>query len=97
MTRRKPGSIRSLDWPTDHSLPDFITLRHARVYSEQPGFRSKTIVAVTTLLDPVEYPKEDLADLYRERWNNELDAFKVHSSVYPIFNSICYRSEESHR
>jgi hypothetical protein len=79
VTWRKPGSIRSLDWPTYHSLPDSITVREARVYVEQPGFRTKAIVVVTTLLDPVEYPKEDLADLYRERWNNELDLRSIKS------------------
>ena len=39
----------------------------------QPGFRSKSIVVVTTFLDPLEMTKEDLAFLYRARWNNELD------------------------
>ena len=39
----------------------------------QPGFRTKSVMVVTTLLDPRQVTKEDLAALYRARWNNELD------------------------
>ena len=35
--------------------------------------RGGTLVVVTTLLDPEEFAKSDLADLYRARWNQELD------------------------
>ena len=40
---------------------------------EQAGFRSQTIIIVTTLLDGDEISKDDLAQLYRARWNAELD------------------------
>ena len=33
------------------------------------------------LLDPSEYTKEDLADLYRQRWNNELDLRTIKSEM----------------
>jgi hypothetical protein len=69
----KPTSIRSVDRETYHSLPDFITIREVRVRVEQPGFRTRILVVVTTLLDPEETTKEELAALYRARWNNELD------------------------
>ena len=70
---RKPSSIRSVDRKTYNTFPDYVTVREARIHVEQPGFRSKSIVIVTTLLDPEETTKEDLAELYRARWNNELD------------------------
>ena len=54
-------------------MPGNITVREVRVYVEQPGFRTKVLIVVTTLLDPEQYTKEDLVDLYRERWSNELD------------------------
>lgn len=54
-------------------LPSQLRIRVCRVRIEKPGFRSKRIVLATTLLDPVEYPKEELASLYRARWNIELD------------------------
>ena len=39
---------------------------------EQPGFRTKEIIVVTTLLDPETTTKEDLASLYRSRWSQEM-------------------------
>jgi Transposase DDE domain len=47
---------------------------------EQPGFRTRSVVVVTTLLDPFQASKEDLASLYRARWNNE-SAFSRHKRL----------------
>jgi hypothetical protein len=70
----KPGPmIRSLDWATYKNLPDYLEVRETRVRVEQPGFRTKEIIVVTTLLDPEATTKEDLASLYRSRWSQELD------------------------
>lgn len=69
----KPTVLRSVDWQTYKSLPDFLMVRETRVQVEQPGFRSKTIVIATTLLDAEEFTRDDLAQLYRARWNAELD------------------------
>ena len=77
----KPTSIRSVDRQTYKSLPEFLTIREARFRVEQPGFRTKYIVVVTTLLDPELTTKEDLALLYRERWNNELDLRSIKISL----------------
>jgi hypothetical protein len=70
---KKPTSIRSVDRQTYNALPDSITVREARFRVEQPGFRTRSVVVVTTLLDPEQASKEELASLYRARWNNELD------------------------
>src|SRR4029077_1640918 len=70
---KKPTSIRSVDRPTYNALPDAITVREVRFRVEQPGFRTRSVVVVTTLLDPEQASKEELASLYRARWNNELD------------------------
>ena len=75
----KPSTIRSLDWQTYHTLPESIVVREARIHIRQPGFHTKTIIVVTTLLDPVAYPKEELALLYKARWNNELDLRSIKS------------------
>lgn len=77
----KPSSIRSVDWPTYHSLPDSLTVREARIRIETAGFRTKEIVVVTTLLDPQEYPKEAVAELYRARWNQELDFRSIKTTM----------------
>ena len=52
---------------------DSLSVREVRVKIEKAGFRTKIIVVVTTILDPGEASKEDLAELYFQRWNNELD------------------------
>ena len=70
---KKPTSIRSVDRRTYDALPESITVREVRFRVEQPGFRTRAIVVVTTLLDPEQATQEELASLYRARWNNELD------------------------
>src|SRR5438552_3731773 len=77
----KPTSIRSLDREAYHALPEFITVRETRIQVLQPGFRTRSIVVVTTLLDPQQTTKDDLATLYRARWNNELDLRSIKSSM----------------
>ena len=70
---KKPTSIRSVDRRTYAAPPDSITVREVRFRVEQRGFRARVIVVVTTILDPEQASKEELASLYRGRWNNELD------------------------
>jgi len=77
----KPTSIRSLDRAAYHALQDSITVRETRVRVTQPGFRTKSVVVVTTLLDPRQTTKEDLATLYRARWNAELDLRSIKSAM----------------
>jgi hypothetical protein len=70
---KKPTSIRSVDRPTYNALPDAITVREVRFRVAQAGFRTRSVVVVTTLPDPEQASAEELASLYRARWNNELD------------------------
>jgi hypothetical protein len=69
----KPAKPRSIDRETYNALPEFLMVRECRVRIEQPGFRVTTLIVATTLLDPVEFSRDDLAQLYRARWNAELD------------------------
>ena len=69
----KPRKPRTVDQKTYDALPDFLTVRELRVSVEQLGFRTRSIIVVTTLLDPQEFAKRDLAQLYRARWHQELD------------------------
>jgi hypothetical protein len=50
------------------SLPETLTVREVCFQVEKPGFRSQKIILVTTLLDAQQYPKAQLAALYRLRW-----------------------------
>jgi len=66
-------SMRDIDRETYRSFPDFITVRQCRFWVDDPGFRSREVIIVTTMLDPREVSVTELADLYRMRWNNETD------------------------
>ena len=54
------------------ALPGEITVRIVRFQATLRGFRGRKITLVTTLLDPVAYPVEELAALYGRRWRLEL-------------------------
>jgi hypothetical protein len=69
----KPARPRSIHREAYDPLPEFLMVRECRVRVERPGFRSRALVVATTLLDAGEFPKVDLAQLYRARWNGELD------------------------
>ncbi|QDU94513.1 IS4 family transposase [Lignipirellula cremea] len=64
------------DWMTPEeyaAYPRFITLREIRIRVTTPGFRSREILVATDLLDDIEYSKDDLAALFRRRWQAELN------------------------
>ena len=69
----KPEFIRSIGWQRSKALPEQLTIRETRVQVQQPGFRSRTMIVVSTLVDAEEVNTRDLAELYRARWNAELD------------------------
>ena len=53
-------------------LPATMTVRVLRFHTQVKGFRSRTILVATTLLDPVQYPRDEIAALYGDRWTVEL-------------------------
>ena len=59
-------------WLGAQVIPEELTVREIRFHVEVPGFRVETITLVTTLLDVELYPKEDLAELFFNRWQIEL-------------------------
>ena len=50
-----------------------LTVRTLRYRVEERGARSSEIVLMTTLLDPKKYPAADIAELYRSRWQIEVN------------------------
>jgi hypothetical protein len=62
-----------MDQATYAALPAFLAVREVRVRVATPGFRTRQLVVVTTLLDPEAFPTRELAALYRARWHAELD------------------------
>jgi hypothetical protein len=53
------------------ALPEALILREVRYGIGRPGFRTRQITLVTTLLDAAVYRVDDLAELYRLRWQVE--------------------------
>jgi len=53
-------------------LPAQITVRIIRFTATIRGFRARRITLVTTLLDPKDYPAQELIALYARRWRLEL-------------------------
>jgi len=54
------------------ALPATITVRQLKAKIHNPKGRVKTITVITTLLDPILWPKELLLLIFRHRWNVEL-------------------------
>ena len=73
VTWTKPARPEWMDEETYAQIPNELKVRELRFKVQQPGFRVNELVLVTTMLDGEEYMKEDLADLFVQRWNIELD------------------------
>ena len=63
------------------SLPDSLIVRQIRFQVSQPGFRTKEVVIVTTLDDDQTYTKAQIAQLYRWRWQVEIDIRHVKTTL----------------
>ena len=55
------------------ALPRVMEMREVRVRVERPGFRTRSLVVVTSLLDAEVFRRGELAGLYRARWHAEID------------------------
>jgi DDE family transposase len=69
----KPKRPGWMDEATYRRLPDTLKVRQVRLRVAEEGFRTRTIVVATTLLEPDGASRRDLTDLYRMRWRAELD------------------------
>lgn len=54
-------------------IPPTIQVRIIKAKVKTPGFRVKTISVITSLLDAKAYPASEVVELYRQRWDVELD------------------------
>jgi hypothetical protein len=66
---------RGPDWMTAEeytALPESVTVRELRYRVEVPGFRTREVTVVTTLVDGTTYPAAALATLYFRRWQVEV-------------------------
>jgi hypothetical protein len=66
---QRPRTVSPEEWDR---LPEFLCLRLVRCRFDVPGFRTREVLLVTTLLDRQRYSLRALAALYRRRWEMEL-------------------------
>jgi hypothetical protein len=71
-----------MDAATYASLPEELSMREIRVQVSQPGFRTEEVIVVTTLLDSELYTQDEVAQLYRARWNAELDLRSLKDTMH---------------
>ena len=63
------------------ALPESVLVREVHCLIRQPGVRTKEVIVVTTLVDPKRYRKSKLAELYRHRWEGEVNLKHVKTTL----------------
>lgn len=69
---RQQSALSRLSAAEWEQLPETIEVRLIRVRGEGRDGKARTLYLATTLVDTVEYPAEDIAALYCQRWEIEL-------------------------
>jgi hypothetical protein len=75
---QKPNWMSSEQY---EKIPEKLELRELCFDVTEPVRRAETITVITTLTDPREYSKEDIAELYGFRWNVELDILQIKQTL----------------
>lgn len=78
---QRPACPAWMDAATYATVPATLTVREVRFTVDQPGYRTKTILVATTLLDERTYRRADIADLYHQRWQAELDLRSIKQTL----------------
>lgn len=76
---------RRPEWMSEElytQIPETLTLREVQFVATEPGRRAKVITVITSLTDPVAYPKQDIASLFGLRWNVELDIRSIKQALH---------------
>ncbi len=67
---KRPPWMAEATYP---QLPETLRVRQVRLRVRQEGFRTRTMVVATTLLQPPQASRVELTELYRRRWHGDLD------------------------
>lgn len=82
VTWTRPPRPDWLDEELYAQIPPTLTLRQVRFDVTEPGKRVESLVVVTSLTDPVAWPKEDLAKVFGCRWNIEVDLRVIKQTLH---------------
>ena len=66
--KKKPDWMDAADY---ERLPERVQVRELRYRVRDPGCRTRVVILVTTLVDPIRYPKRKRVAVYRIRWRVE--------------------------
>ena len=77
----RPQRPEWMDEATYARMPETLTIREVRFTIDDPGCRSREIIVATTLLDDREHSSTDIADLYHQRWQVELDIRSIKETL----------------
>lgn len=69
----KPQRPKWMEQEEYDEYPDSLDIREVRIRVQQKGFRTREIIVHTSLLDNDEYSHDDIAALFRRRWQAELN------------------------
>ena len=75
---RRPKALSPAEF---ESLPTTMKVREVHFSVHQKGWRTKSVIVVTTLLAPKAYPKAKLADLYGLRWQAEVNLDHIKTTL----------------
>lgn len=81
VTWHRPARPEWMDTETYARIPLALTMRELQFDITTPGCRTPHIVVATTLTEAAKYPKEDIGDLYHDRWHAELDIHAIKQSL----------------
>lgn len=71
--RKSAARSRVVSREVYDALPDVLLVRELRYHVNWRGYRTRTVTLATTLLDAEAYPAAELAELYHQRWQAEVN------------------------
>jgi IS4 transposase len=81
LTVEKASGAKGLTKEEFLSLPQTLRVREVHYYIVIPGFRTKQVSLITTLLNAKAYSTLELVKLYEKRWDVELDLKHLKTSL----------------
>lgn len=78
---QKPAKPEWMSQEIYETMPEQIEVRECCVSIDRPGFRSRKILIISSILNPDVAQKSELGDLYRLRWMAELYFASIKTSL----------------
>ena len=79
---QRPQRPEWMDEATYRTMPATLSVRELALDIATPGCRTQSMVVVTTQLDAAAFPKEEVGDLYHDRWHVEPDIRAIKQTLH---------------